>query len=119
MLLRYILAIGYDTAKYAQVEEVNCRVQENVIRTFLQSDIPNIIFDVICTNREREFSLHFLSIFALVVKPFVSLALYFLKARFCFRMAPRLLLLAKKQKRISKRRKKKRDDCALPVVWVI
>lgn len=71
VLLRYIFAIGYDTAKYAQVQEVDHHVQESVINTFLKSGIPDIIFDVIRAKREREFSLHFLSIFALAVKPFV------------------------------------------------
>uniref|UniRef100_A0AC34F0E1 Timeless N-terminal domain-containing protein n=1 Tax=Panagrolaimus sp. ES5 TaxID=591445 RepID=A0AC34F0E1_9BILA len=70
VLLRYIFAIGYDTAKFAQVQEVDYRVQESVIAAFLKSGIPDVIFDVICTKREREFSLHFLSIFALAVKPF-------------------------------------------------
>uniref|UniRef100_A0A914YWP4 Timeless N-terminal domain-containing protein n=1 Tax=Panagrolaimus superbus TaxID=310955 RepID=A0A914YWP4_9BILA len=70
VLLRYIFAIGYDSAKYAQVQEVDYRVQESVISTFLKSAIPDIIFSVVCTKREREFSLHFLSIFALSVKPF-------------------------------------------------
>uniref|UniRef100_A0A7E4W433 TIMELESS domain-containing protein n=1 Tax=Panagrellus redivivus TaxID=6233 RepID=A0A7E4W433_PANRE len=70
VLLRYVLSIGYHTATFVRVNNVDSTVQEAVIRCFLKSSIPSVFFKVITSKADREFCLHFLGIFATVVMPF-------------------------------------------------
>ncbi|KAH7721934.1 timeless protein [Aphelenchoides avenae] len=70
VLLRYVFAIGIEGAKFVQVPEVDRSVQEKVISNFLSSEIPALFMRLCQNSMEKEFCLHTLAVFSLVLKPF-------------------------------------------------
>uniref|UniRef100_A0A914DGH5 Timeless N-terminal domain-containing protein n=1 Tax=Acrobeloides nanus TaxID=290746 RepID=A0A914DGH5_9BILA len=70
VLIRYIFALGTEGKSLAQVTELELRTRERVTHAFLTSSIPEFFVDLVHNSMEREFCLHILNIFALIVQPF-------------------------------------------------
>ena len=71
-MIRYIFALGIEGKSLSQISEMDFRTREKATHAFLVSGIPGFFVELINNALERDFCLHILNIFALIVHPFVS-----------------------------------------------